>query len=69
MAKIISRGFAQMLIDAGIITAERMMNVKRIVIDIDADSVPMLYFQEYGDSEALEKLAPMLKGMIPDGKE
>lgn len=66
MAKSTSFGFAKMLVEAGVITEERMNKTARLVIDLQPNGELMIYVQEFGDTEALKKLAPMLKGMIPD---
>jgi hypothetical protein len=66
MAKTTSWKFAKALVEAGVITEERLNNTHRIVIDLQSDGGLFIYTQEYGDGEALAKLAPMLKGMIPD---
>lgn len=56
--------FGDMLVKAGVITQERLDKTSRIVIGANYDSTVMIYTQEYGDDKALEKLAPMLKGMF-----
>jgi hypothetical protein len=68
MAKITAWAFGQMLVEAGVLTKERLGNTARIVIDAKGDDGTVtLYVQEYGDSEALARLAPMLKGILDDG--
>lgn len=64
------REFGRMLVEAGVITEERLNNITRIVIDCDAMiGTVTVYTQEIPNGEAMAKLAPMLKGMIPDGSE
>lgn len=66
MPKVTSFAFAKALVEAGVITEERLNKTTRIVIDMNNNGELTIYTQEFGDGEALAKLAPMLKGMIPD---
>jgi len=61
-----SKPFIDALVEAGVITRDRLNRTARIVIDMNNKGELFVYTQEYGDGEALAKLAPMLKGMIPD---
>lgn len=66
MPAVTAEGFGKMLVKAGVITEERLNKTERIVIDCRAGQAVVIYTKEFGDSVSLEKLAPMLKGMIPD---
>lgn len=66
MAKTTSWAFGKALVEAGVITQERLNNTKRIVIDMQSNGELCIYTQEFVDGKALAELAPMLKGMIPD---
>ena len=66
MVVVTSHSFGKMLVKAGVITEERLNKTERIVIDAKAGRPVIIYVQEIGDGEALDKLAPMLEGMIPD---
>ncbi len=68
MTKTTAWAFGKMLVEAGVISRERLNNTCRIVIDANSDGELFIYIQEFGNREALEKLAPMLKGMIPDAE-
>lgn len=66
MAKLTTLGFGQILVEAGVLTQEELGQATRIVIDCPADGVPQIYIQKYADESAMRKLAPMLKGLLPD---
>jgi hypothetical protein len=61
---ITSWRFGEMLVESGVITQERLNKTARIVIDAKQGEAVMVYSQEYGDDKSLEKLAPMLEGML-----
>jgi hypothetical protein len=64
MAVVSSEAFGRMLVMAGVIPADQLNRISRIVIDVKSGEGVMIYIQEFGDAGALEKLAPMLKGMF-----
>lgn len=65
MSSVITSGnFVDMLVEAGVVTREQASRISRIVIDCNHDRPVQIYIQEYGQANALEQLAPMLKGMI-----
>jgi hypothetical protein len=65
MTAITIQHFGKMLVEAGVLTQERLNKTARIVIDADTyNGAVMIYVQEFGQGDALAKLAPMLKGML-----
>lgn len=67
MTKTTAAGFVAALIEAGVLTKEQANNTERLVIDVQGGSLT-IYRKEFGDGEALAKLAPMLKGLL-DGED
>lgn len=65
MSKITAHGFAQMLVAAGVITPDEAGQTRRIVIDCSDGHGVMVYTERYADAEALARLAPMLRDVIP----
>jgi hypothetical protein len=53
MAKITGRALAKALHDGGVIPGD-LGNIRRIVLDISADSVPVLYVEYFADDKWLD---------------
>lgn len=66
MAKLTSRGLGQIFVEAGLLTSEELNGTMRVVIDCPADGLPQIYIQKFADESVMRKLAPMLKGLLPD---
>lgn len=69
MAPMTPWAFAKCLVDAGVLTQEEVNKTSRIVIDCSRDSAVEIYLQQYGQADALTRLAPMLSGLIRDGAQ
>ena len=61
--------FGKALIEAGLMTQDGINNTYRIVIDIKADSIPVMYVQSYADSDVMHNLAVMLPSMFDREQE
>ena len=69
MRPVLSHWFGQQLVEAGVIRAEELNSISRIVIDCTVGEAVQVYVQRFGDADALAKLAPILGGMLRDGTE
>lgn len=66
--KLTAFEFGRMLVESGVITKEELNQTERIVIDADGTTgLVSVYVKKYGDRDALARLAPMLKDVIPSG--
>lgn len=54
MAKIRAWVIAKAMVEAGMFTAEDMNNIRRIVIDLNYDSVPVMYVESFVDEKLLD---------------
>jgi hypothetical protein len=61
--------FGRALVAAGVLTQDDVNHASRIVIDCTMDAPVQVYVQRYGNASALERLAPMLSGMLRSGDE
>lgn len=69
MRPVLSEWFGKQLVEAGVISAEELNGISRIVIDCTAGEAVQVYVQRFGDKDALARLAPMLGGMLPGGDQ
>lgn len=54
MAKMTTHGVAAAMVAAGIFTQEEINNTRRIVIDLNVNSVPMMYIERFVDDKVLQ---------------
>jgi len=55
MSPVTSEWFAKRLAEAGVISAEELNEISRIVIDCTVGNAVQVYVQRFGQADALEK--------------
>jgi hypothetical protein len=55
---------AKELVRLGLLTPEAPNNIKRIVIDLDGETVPMIYIQYFGEDSVMKGLPSLIEGML-----